>query len=198
MFDKSLVTAILIFCLIISFPAFSDEPNGLPNYVPGELLVRFDSQQDGEYLRGQSKEALVSSICGGTIQSESEFVPGLTLVEIPEGLTVEEAIAQFENTPGVLYAQPNYIYRTALIPNDPCFPRLWGLNNDGNTGGTPDADIDAPEAWDIRTDANDIIVAVIDTGVDYTHPDLAANMWHNPVTYAIPERSEIPDNSQIF
>jgi len=74
----------------------------------------------------------------------------------------------------------------STFPNDPCFPLLYGLHNTGQTGGISDADIDAPEAWDIRTDANDIIVAVIDSGIDYNHPDLASNIWHNP--------GEIPGN----
>jgi subtilisin family serine protease len=60
------------------------------------------------------------------------------------------------------------------------------LHNTGQTSGTPDADIDAPEAWDLHTSGEDIVVAVIDTGIDYTHPDLAANMWVNP--------GEIPGN----
>src|SRR5262249_48878129 len=59
------------------------------------------------------------------------------------------------------------------------FSSLWGLHNTGQTGGTPDADIDAPEAWDVTTGSSSVVVAVIDTGVDYTHPDLAANIWTN-------------------
>jgi len=65
-------------------------------------------------------------------------------------------------------------------PNDPSYPQLWGLNNTGQTGGTPDADIDAPEAWDIQTGNPNLVIGVIDSGVDYTHPDLAANIWTNP------------------
>jgi subtilisin family serine protease len=65
-------------------------------------------------------------------------------------------------------------------PNDPRYPQLWGLNNIGQTGGTPDADIDAPEAWDIQTGNPNLVIGVIDTGVDYNHPDLVDNIWTNP------------------
>jgi len=65
-------------------------------------------------------------------------------------------------------------------PNDPSYPLLWGLNNTGQTGGTPDADIDAPEAWDIQTGNPNTVIGVIDTGVDYNHPDLVDNIWTNP------------------
>jgi large repetitive protein len=69
------------------------------------------------------------------------------------------------------------------MPNDPFFVRLWGLHNTGQTvnwtAGTLDADIDAPEAWSVSTGSPDVVVAVIDSGVDATHPDLGQNMWVN-------------------
>ena len=68
-------------------------------------------------------------------------------------------------------------------PNDPSFPQEWGLDNTGQTvnftTGTPDADIDATEAWSVSTGSPSVTVAVIDTGVDLTHPDLAPNIWIN-------------------
>ncbi|MDH5229958.1 MAG: S8 family serine peptidase [Gammaproteobacteria bacterium] len=70
--------------------------------------------------------------------------------------------------------------RANALPNDSRFVDQWGLHNTGTTGGTADADIDAPEAWDITAGSPDIVVAVIDTGVDYNHADLAANIWTNP------------------
>jgi len=80
----------------------------------------------------------------------------------------------------VLYVEPNYkIKLTSIFPDDTYFPDLWAMYNTGQTGGKSDADIDAPEAWDIKTDAYQIIVAVVDTGIDYNHPDLADNMWIN-------------------
>jgi subtilisin family serine protease len=82
----------------------------------------------------------------------------------------------------VLWAEPNYILHTTdTIPNDPDFPNLWALDNTGQivSGqiGTPFADIKAALAWDITVGSPSIAVAVIDTGADYTHPDLAANIW---------------------
>jgi subtilisin family serine protease len=76
----------------------------------------------------------------------------------------------------------------ATVPNDTFYQNgfLWGLDNAGQLGGVPDADVDAPEAWDIARDANDVVVAVIDSGIRYTHSDLAENMWRNP--------GEVPGN----
>ncbi|GGO67788.1 S8 family serine peptidase [Bowmanella pacifica] len=96
------------------------------------------------------------------------------------GLSVKAALEKLQKHPAVSYAQPNYRVRALGAPNDARFGDLWGLHNEGQTGGTVDADIDAVEAWDIATGSRDVIVGVIDTGVDYTHPDLVANMWVNP------------------
>ena len=102
---------------------------------------------------------------------------------------VETLLAFFQGQPGVLYAEPNYIVGKVVIPNDPDFPNLWGLHNTGQpilgVPGTPDADIDAPEAWDISTGSTSVVVGVIDTGVDYTHPDLAANAWSAPSEFIV-------------
>jgi hypothetical protein len=96
-------------------------------------------------------------------------------------MTMSKALQAFGKAPEVLYAEPNYIVNTFATPNDTCYPELWGMNNIGQTGGTADADIDAPEAWNLTTGTTNVVVAVIDTGVDYTHPDLAANMFQDPV-----------------
>lgn len=104
-------------------------------------------------------------------------------------LDVETLLAFFQGQPGVVYAEPNYIVSMAATPNDPGFSNLWGLHNTGQSilgvFGTPDADIDAPEAWDISTGSSSIVVGVIDSGVDYTHPDLAANMWSAPAPFSV-------------
>jgi subtilisin family serine protease len=96
-----------------------------------------------------------------------------------DNISVKNAIEKLSNNSAVLYAEPNYIVKASLTPNDSSYAELWGLNNTGQTGGVDDADIDAPEAWDISTGSSDVIIGVIDTGVDHSHPDLAANIWTN-------------------
>ncbi|MEP4892170.1 MAG: S8 family serine peptidase [Aliiglaciecola sp.] len=96
------------------------------------------------------------------------------------GRSVKSALETLRADPAVLYAEPNYIVSRALIPDDADFGSLWGLNNTGQSGGIEDADIDAPEAWDITTGDSSIVIGVIDTGVDYLHEDLSDNMWMNP------------------
>ncbi len=89
----------------------------------------------------------------------------------------------------VLYAEPNYIVRADAIPNDTSFGSLWGMQNTGQViggvAGTPGADISATAAWDISTGSTANVVAVIDTGIDYTHPDLAANVWSAPTAFSV-------------
>ncbi len=111
----------------------------------------------------------------------------LYLLEFPLNIDVARLVGEYENDPGIEYAEPNFIYSLDAFPNDPEFSKLWGLHNTGQLGATPGKDIDAPPAWDIATDSSGIVVGVIDTGIDYTHPDLAANMWKNP--------GEVPNNS---
>ena len=118
---------------------------------------------------------------------------GIQIWKIPSG-TVTQTISAYSNDSRIQYIEPDYKITltnpqttsptqenlaTTTTPNDPDYPLLWGLNNTGQTGGKPDADIDAPEAWNIQT-GNPIVVGVIDSGVDYNHPDLAANIWTNP------------------
>jgi subtilisin family serine protease len=156
------------------------------NYKSDELLIRFAPKTDGSLMTRSEKQTLLSTLNSGTVKHEYKIVPGLSLVKLPDGLSVKDAISLLKTRKDILYVEPNYkLTLFSVFPNDSRFDELWGMHNTGQTGGTPDADIDAPQAWDISTDSN-IIVAVIDSGVDYNHPDLKANMWHNP--------GEIPGN----
>ena len=100
-------------------------------------------------------------------------------------MSVETALEYYRGNPDVVYAEPNYIrYLKATTPNDPFFSNLWGLHNTGQNvngvSGTAGADMDGPEAWDVAQGSNTFVIAVIDTGVDYNHPDLSGNIWANP------------------
>ena len=150
-------------------------------YKPDELIVRFAPKGDSKQRNITEKIQLLSSLGGGTITQEYTIVPGLSVVRLPPGLTVEDALKTYNAADEILYAEPDCeIPLLSPLPNDTRFDELWGMHNTGQTGGTTDADIDALEAWDITTNAN-IIVAIIDSGIDYTHSDLAANMWVNEV-----------------
>jgi subtilisin family serine protease len=80
----------------------------------------------------------------------------------------------------VVFSEPNFIVHTSGAPNDPSYALQWAMHNGGQTGGTADADIDAAEAWNRATGSDGVIVAVVDEGIDLTHPDLGANVWVNP------------------
>lgn len=103
---------------------------------------------------------------------------------LDSNVSVKDALKKLRKNPAVLYAEPDYIVSASVTPDDSSYASLWGMNNTGQTGGVADADIDAPEAWDISTGSHDVVVGVIDTGVDHTHPDLIANIWTNPAEIA--------------
>jgi subtilisin family serine protease/subtilase family serine protease len=102
-----------------------------------------------------------------------------------------EALLRILNAhPSVEYAEPNYIVHTLAEPTDPQFPQLWGLRNvgqavNGGAAGQPGADVRASQAWDIGVGSKAHVVAVIDTGIDYTHPDLVANIWSAPAAFTV-------------
>jgi subtilisin family serine protease len=143
------------------------------DYVPGEVLVRFKKEAP--------KAGCTTAVRALGMEISRHFSrSGIHLVRIGRDDTVPDAIRKLEADPTVLYAEPNYIlHATSTLPDDPLFSNLWGLHNTGQSGGTEDADVDAPEAWDVSTGSEYRVVCVIDTGVTYGHEDLAANMWKN-------------------
>jgi subtilisin family serine protease len=110
-------------------------------------------------------------------------VEGLQLVRLAAATQLKDALRAYRQNQNVLYAEPNYIYHALTTPNDPKFTQLWGLQNTGQNLGTFGADIHATQAWGLTTGSSSVVVAVIDTGVDYNHEDLTANVWstHRPI-----------------
>jgi subtilisin family serine protease len=137
-----------------------------------------------EFVPGTSKATMLQA-AGAGIVCERALTSGkgrarALAVYTSKTLSADALRERLGRLPGVTRVSPNNINSLCTAPNDPLFPELWGLHNAGTGGGTADADIDAPEAWDLSTGSADVVVAVLDSGVAYSHPDLAANMWVNP------------------
>jgi subtilisin family serine protease len=145
---------------------FGTAAAGELGYVPGELIVRF--------RRGATAPERTAALSAQDVRfADSLGLPGLARVELPRGASVATAAAALEDDPDVLYAEPNYLSELSVVPNDPMFGQLWGLSQPSGR------DIDAPSAWDVTTGNPDVVVAVIDSGVAYGHPDLNGNIWVN-------------------
>ncbi|KAA0009195.1 MAG: PKD domain-containing protein, partial [Thermoplasmata archaeon] len=172
--------------------SFGDESD--IEFAPGELIVKFKNSltienrkvsggivevgfQSIDSLNREYNVTGIEKIFKNKAIQNLSNIYKLTLEKNSNILAVAR---EYEKDPHVEYAEPNYIYHTCVIPNDPDFDLQWALNQPS------DHDIDAPEAWDIETGNKHVVIAIIDTGVDYNHPDLAGNIWIN--------EDEIPDN----
>ncbi len=171
----TMVTAVLL-AAAVAGPAFASPLPFLPGakggknavpapYVPGEIIVKFKP----EVKTAEAKSRLFTTHRGLGLAEKKALPDGASLFKTDED--VEKAIEALKKDPRVEYAQPNYIYRPCAINvNDPLYGQQWGLSGQYGTK--------APEAWNYAT-GEGIIVAVIDTGVDYKHPDLKDNIWRN-------------------
>jgi len=179
----ALVTAVLVVAGPMPATAVEDRLERTPvaaegdlpadEFVAGEVLVGFHRAGDASGI-----EVARASLAASTMQVFPAI--GARLWKLPPGLAVPEAIRILSANPTVRYAEPNYVVHALALPFDPLRNELYGLHNLGQTGGTLDADIDALEAWDVETGSGLVVVGVIDTGVDYNHPDLDGNIWTNP------------------
>jgi subtilisin family serine protease len=167
---KRLVTlmvcvAALVALTVTQLGSFSAAAGSNPEgeYVPDGLLVRF---QPGA---AAAEHAQARGGLNAELKHSYTLVPGLEYWKLPPGLGVPQAMQALSRNPNILYSEPDYIVTADVIPNDPGYTYLYGMGK-----------INAPAAWDITTGNANFVVGIIDTGIDYNHPDLAANMWHNP------------------
>lgn len=179
-----LLTAVL---LLAALPAPAGNAPSQPAAVgaANEALVRFLPQATA------SQRQAVRAALGPTVTAAGwRPIGDGSLVRVRSAtLSTEQLLARVSGLAGVQYAEPNYRIRIARTPNDPDFGLLWGLENLGQTvhgrSGTAGADIRAAKAWDVSTGTEDAVVGILDTGLDYTHPDLAANVWSSPWSFPV-------------
>jgi thermitase len=148
-----------------------------------ELLVKFKS--------GVSAAAIDNILeqFHDRIEDRIENDPGLDAIDDLDDADVNATVAKYNSLPEVEYAEPNYDIELdavdaatfiPVLPHDPRFEDQWALANSGQRGGKKGADISATRAWAVTTGSDKVVVAVLDSGVDYMHEDLAPNMWTRP------------------
>jgi subtilisin family serine protease len=133
----------------------------------------------GAWILRTAAPLAVADLAGGLGWQTRSLDVGVELLVAP-GVPAADMLAWAGRTPAVVSIEPDRALAPRAIPNDASFTALWGLHNTGRQGGVADADIDAPAAWDITTGSRGVVVAVIDSGIDVAHRDLAANVWTNP------------------
>ncbi len=170
MLKRHLYILVLLACLTCPVSVFSQQPEH-PRFAPDEVLVKFRSGVSG-------RKTERSHFAVGSRKIKHFKRHNTDHVKIPPGWTVEKTIEKYGLDPDVEYAEPNYYRHATVTPDDTYFGLQWGLDNDGS-GGTEDADMDAPEAWGTQTGSSSVVIAILDTGVDLDHEDLVNNLWTN-------------------
>ncbi len=155
--------------------------------VPGEYVVKLKDQVSATSFAYDLIDKKAFTTLGNKLGAQvKSSIPedNIVVVRRPMIETESSAIKILMQNPMVEVAEPNYIYHAERTPNDPLLGNLWGMKNTGqmdssNSAGVAGVDIGVEKAWDIETGSKDVIIAVIDTGVDYNHPDLKDNIWTN-------------------
>jgi subtilisin family serine protease len=172
----------------VALPALSAASSFKPDtVVPNEVLVKF-----GSAISAQDMTPTLNTMASSVKQINRS---GLTLVKLTPGTeTISSAMATLRAIPGVVSVQPNFLYHSTALPNDPEIGQQWALKNDGvtpilnatyatNNPGTAGDDIDAESAWQYQSDCSSVTVAVVDTGINYTQQDLVNSMWNGGTSY---------------
>jgi len=174
--------ALTLYAQVAAAPSAPPAPAGAAasQYVPGEVLVKFKPTAG-------TQERMAAMAARGHSVVASLNRPAWAQVKFGAGQTMETALTAYRNDPNVEYVQPNYLYHAAAIPNDSQYDQLWAFKNTGQivtTGtlppnpGTAGDDMNIEPAWDRITDCSSVAVALLDSGVNYAHEDLAASMWN--------------------
>ena len=158
-----------------------------------ELLVKFKSNVSLATIDE------ITSRLHDRIEDRIESDPGLEAIDDLDDADVADTVAQYSALPEVEFAEPNYEINLDAVdaaflpvrPRDPRFDDQWALANSGQRGGTAGADISATKAWATTTGSDNVVVAVLDSGVDYTHEDLVQNMWQRPANMAPYQDNEL-------
>ncbi len=166
---SGLVALALILIFIFASLASASSPGLAPSaagelYAPDRILVRFAPGVSASTM------AAIHRANGAVLIREIPKI-GVQVLKVPSN-RVSQMVAAYSRNPNVLYTEPDYLAYAIDTPDDTYFAQQWGMHNTGQTGGTPDADIDAPEAWGITTGTAGIKIAILDTGIDQDHPDL--------------------------
>ena len=178
------LVALVCFCVALSprSPVYSQKIVGTkPRFVEGEILVKLKSNSLANEGLDRVAELVLPGRAAQVEPIETADGGGLFLFQFDPSLSVGDAIRNALADPRVEYAEPNYLIRPAeTVPDDEFFNLMWGLSNKGDNSGLAGADIGATRVWDITQGSQDVVVAIVDTGADLSHPDLAPNAWVNP------------------
>jgi hypothetical protein len=190
---KTILQFLFIFILFtcIALP----DAKGNEEYMPAQFILCFAKEagfiEISESENGYPEVGIAtidSLIIFFDIESIEQIVkvpvkpePRLYLFSSNSDFDVKEVCEIFAKDKAIKYAQPNYLGEFAeTIPNDNHFEIQWALKNTGQFDGTPDADIDATDAWDIETGSENVLIGILDTGIEYDHEDLHSKIWVNP------------------
>lgn len=167
MISTTQLSSALVFGALLTIAPLLSKAQTIEQYDSRTIIVRGGPQLSLKRFHDDN---------GVQVKHTFTNLSGIQVLTLPPGLSVAAALGRYRQNPNVIYAEPNYIMTAATNPNDAAFVNgtLWNLNNPN------DADIDAPEGWSVRTSANGIVVAVLDTGIRQDHPDLVPNLWTNP------------------
>lgn len=187
---KLIVPAVL--CLATFTGAFAKSYTSEIPSVQGEVVVKVKKGMMSKFLGKKS-------LLGAEVKKSMNLLAGEFVVLKTSQKSTQGLMLELRRQPEVVYAEPNFIYKAiSTEATDPLYERLWGLSNAGNnepnrentgysgTVGVAGSDINAQKAWGITRGNKKVVIAVIDTGIDYNHPDLKENMWINS--------KEIPGN----